>query len=330
MAQQQEVVRFEAQHAAMGTMYSIMAYAPPSVSLPDAVQRAFEEIDRLESLMSYHRPTSEICAVNHGAFKAPVQVAPELLALLEEAIGLSEQTGGAFDVTVGPLMKAWGFFRRQGCLPGEAKLAEALKRTGYRHISLDRKARTVGFDQEGMEIDLGAIGKGYAVDRVVDVLLAHGVRSALISSGGSSIAALGAPPGELGWEISLRDPFDPRIEARTLRLRNLSISISGGCEQMFVLDGKAYTHLIDPRNGQPAEGVVMTAVIGRSNALIDALSTAFFVLGAEGTREFLGCHEGITTIWFSLSGTVGAISQTMLASSNLVLPENCLLEFGDA
>ncbi len=328
MPPQPENLRFEAQHAAMGTVYSIAAYAPPSICLEDAVGLAFSEIDHLDELMSHYRPPSEICAINRGAFPAPMTVSAELFALLEDAFRLSEATRGAFDVTVGAMMKAWGFFRQSGRVPSAGELAQTLERTGFRRVRLDPQLRTVAFTSPGIEIDLGAIGKGYAVDRAAAILHERGVHNALISSGTSSIAALGAPPGQPGWKIAVCDPYDRRKQARALRLRNLSISISGGSEQVFVLDGRAYVHLLDPRTGFPVEGMLMSAVISTNNAQTDALSTAFFVLGVEGTREFLARNHGLTAILFK-PGEGRNVEQIVLASADATLPEGSLLRFED-
>lgn len=335
MPLQPENLRFEAQHAAMGTIYSIAAYAPPSISLEDAIGRAFAKIDRLDALMSNYRPPSEICAINRDAFAAPVTVSAELFALLQQAFHLSVATNGAFDVTVGALMKAWGFFRRRGRIPTPGELSQTLEHTGFRRVRLDPDARTIAFANPGIELDLGAIGKGYAVDCAVAVLREHGVSNALISSGTSSIAALGAPPGQLGWKIALCDPYDRRKQARALRLSNLSISISGGSEQVFILDGRPYIHLLDPRSGLPVEGTLMSAVIAAGNALSDALSTAFFVLGPDGALDFLARNPGLTALLFrpaaeqTTRARIRTFDQIVLVSSDPSLPEGSFLRLDD-
>ncbi len=310
-----ETVRYEGEHAAMGTVYSIAAYASPSISLENAAERAFAEIDRLDVLMSHYRPPSEICAINRGAAAGPMPVSGELFALIEEAFRISAETGGAFDVTVGPLMKAWGFFRRVGRVPSDDELAETRARTGYRRVRLDAEAKTVAFERSGMELDLGAIGKGYAVDRAAAVLREYGVRNALISSGTSSIAALGAPPGEKGWQISVCHPLDRRREACSLRLKDLSISISGGYEQCFVWNGKLYTHLLDPRSGAPVEDMLMAVVVAESNAASDALSTAFFVAGAEPARLYLRQHPNLSVILYRRGASTRDVEEISLQST---------------
>ncbi len=171
------------------------------------------------------------------------------------------------------------------------------------------------FDQPGIEFDLGAIGKGYAVDRAVSILRSAGVTQALVSSGTSSIYALGAPPGEPGWNVSVCHPFDRRKEACSLLLRDLSISISGVYEQCFALDGKLYSHLLDPRCGAPVENMLMTVVIAESNTAGDALSTAFFVGGVEQARQYLRHHPDLTAIFYMPGASAGAVEEISLQST---------------
>jgi len=316
------LVRHEASHAAMGTVFSIAAYGANSERLQDSLARSFREIERLDNLMSRYKPQSELSTINREAFHRAVVVTPELFSLLEGSLRFSEQTSGAFDITVGPLMKLWGFFRGCGRLPEPDELEQALRRTGYRHIKLDAAAHTLQFDEPGIELDLGAIGKGYAVDRVVEILRADGVSRALVSGGTSSIYAIGAPPGEQGWKISVCDPFDRRKQACSLRLRNMSISISGSQEKQFLLDGKVYTHLLDPRNGKPVEDMLMTVVLAPTNTASDALSTAFFVSGVKQTQAYLQNHPNLTAMFYLPKGSSRTPEQVVLKSNLIALPAN--------
>jgi FAD:protein FMN transferase len=309
------LVRHQAAHFAMGTIFSIIAYGSSAARLQDSTDRAFQEIDRLDRLMSHYRPDSELCTINREAARASIAASPELFALLQTCLSYSQQTNGAFDITVGPLMKLWGFFQNCGRTPARSELVETLGHIGYRHITLEPNAHAVAFDRPGIELDLGAIGKGYAVDRVVDLLRAQGVARALISSGSSSIYALGASPGEQGWEISIRHPLDSRKPARILRLRNLSISISGTQEQRFVLDGKMVGHLVDARMGMPVEKMLMTVVIAETNTAGDALSTAFFVAGPDETRAYLENHPNLTVLLYLPTSSQERVQEVQLASS---------------
>jgi thiamine biosynthesis lipoprotein len=316
------LVRHEASHAAMGTVFSIAAYGTNSERLQDSLARCFQEIDRLDNLMSRYKPDSELSTINREAFHRAVVVTPELFNLLQGSLRFSEQTYGAFDITVGPLMELWGFFRGCGRLPEPRELEQALRRSGYRHLKLNAAAHTLRFDVPGIELDLGAIGKGYAVDRVVEILRADGVSRALVSGGTSSIYSIGAPPGEHGWEISVCDPFDRRKQACSLRLRNMSISISGSQEKSFLLDGKVYTHLLDPRNGKPVEDMLMTVVIAASNTASDALSTAFFVSGVRQTQVYLQNHSNLTAMFYLPKGCLRTKEQVVLKSNHIALPAN--------
>jgi FAD:protein FMN transferase len=299
----------------MGTVFSIVAYAADASRLAQVVDHAFQEIDRLDNLMSHYNPESELCAINREAARQSVAATPEMFALLEESLRYSQETGGAFDITVGPLMKLWGFFQKCGRIPPKTELARTLKRIGYRQVHLHAAKRTVAFDRPEIELDLGAIGKGYAVDRVVDMLRAAGIARALVSSGASSIYALGAPPRRQGWQISICHPLHRQKQVRSLRLKNLSISISGGAEQCFVLDGKLYTHLLDPRSGVPVEHTLMTVVLAESNTAGDALSTAFHVAGVEPTRRYLRHHPDLAAILYRRSASARGVEEICLRSA---------------
>ena len=162
-------------------------------------------------MLSNYKPDSEWSEVNRDAAERPVKVSPELFELLSACLEYSRQSEGAFDITVGPLMKVWGFYKGTGHLPHRAEVAAALAKVGYRHILLDAATRTVRFDRPGVEIDPGGIGKGYAVDRMVDVLRQNGIQIALVAGSGSSIYGMGAPPDEpRGWQVKIRDPRDAR------------------------------------------------------------------------------------------------------------------------
>jgi thiamine biosynthesis lipoprotein len=313
-------VRYEASHQAMGTFFSIVAYGSNSACLEEATCEAFQVIDRLDQQMSHYKPDSELSAINRMAYSQRVAVKPELFGLLEDSIRYSEETNGAFDITVGPLMKSWGFFRGWGRRPSPAELAEALQKIGYRHIKLDAATQTIEFDRHGIELDLGAIGKGYAVDRVVEVLRSAGIEQALVSSGTSSIYALGAPPGEEGWKVSLCHPLDRTKSACILRLHNLSLSVSGEYEKSFELEGRIYSHIIDPRTGEPLENMLMTVVVAPSNTQSDALSTSFFVAGVKQCQVYLKQHPDLTAIFYVRS--THAVEQIVLKSAMTRLSEN--------
>lgn len=321
-----ELVRHEASHLAMGTMFSVVAYGSLSTCLEDVLRQAFHEVDRLDSLMSNYKPDSELSTINRGAYDRRVAVTPELFNLLQISLRYSKETDGAFDTTIGPLTKSWGFFRGFGRLPSAPEIAELLKRIGHQHVCLDAATLSISFDQPGIELDLGAIGKGVAVDRVVAILRTQGISRALVSSGTSSIFALGSPPFEQGWEISLCDPLDRRKVAGSLRLQNLAISVSGDYEKSFELGGQIYAHIFDPRLGVPAEEMLMTVVISPSATEGDALSTAFFVEGVQKSQALLEHHPDLTAILFMPTQSANMFERVVLKSREASLNAECFLQ----
>jgi thiamine biosynthesis lipoprotein len=277
----------EESRIAMGCTAIVRACGPDARVLPGIVGEALDEIDRIDRLMSHYRRDSPLSRLNREAANGPVAVDPELLAFLAECLRWSRESDGAFDITVGPLMKAWGFFRDEGRVPGEDELAQALSLVGHRHVLLDRAKGTVRFDRPGVELDPGGIGKGYAVDRVVELLRRRGVASALVNLGGSSVYGLGAPPGRRAWEVGIQDPTGPGKSALTVRLRNRALSVSGGYERFFEKDGVTYSHIMDPRTGRPVQGVLSVAVLTDTATTGDALDDVAFVQGVEQAAAFL-------------------------------------------
>jgi thiamine biosynthesis lipoprotein len=282
---------FRESRPAMGTSFEIHLYAASEAEAAAHFEAAFDEIERVEAALSNYRPTSELSRINASAASGPVVTDPEVFAFLRLALDVSRETDGAFDITVGRLIKAWGFFRGRGSYPSDDELARARAETGWRHVLLDPAARTVRFTAP-VELDPGAIGKGYAIDRVAALLERSGVRAALVGSGSSSIYALGAPPGMAGWTVRVPDPADRSHALATVVLRDRSISTSGNYEKFFRLGGRTYCHIVDPRTGRPVEGMLQTTVTAASAAESDALATALFVLGAEDGARVLEARPG--------------------------------------
>ena len=271
----------------MGTTATVRACGADESALRAAVADALDEVDRIDRLMSHYRPDSPLSRLNREAARGPVAVDRELVDFLELCLRWSRESEGAFDVTVGPLMKAWGFFRDEGRVPSERELAAARARVGHRLVSVDRRHGTVSFGREGVEIDLGGIGKGYAVDRAVARIRAHGVASALVNLGGSSVYGLGMPPGAEAWSMGIADPTSPEREALRVPLRDRALSVSGGYARAFVKDGVTYSHIMDPRTGRPVSGVLSVAVLSASAMDGDALDNVLFVQGLARARAFV-------------------------------------------
>jgi thiamine biosynthesis lipoprotein len=279
-AQPAELLRLEASVDAMGSTYSVVLYGVERARLESAVDAAFDEVRRLDRMLSNYRKDSELSEVNRYAAERPVKVTPELFGLLSACGEYSRRSDGAFDISVGPLMKVWGFYKGSGRLPGKAEVARALQQVGYRKILLDAETRTVRFAQAGVELDPGGIGKGYAVDRMVEVLKENGITSALISAGGSSIYGMGAPGSQpQGWEVKIRHPRDARKTIEQLYLKDQSLSTSGSYEKFFVAEGKTYSHIMDPRTGFPAPGMLSVSVLAPKTLDSEAWTKPCFILG---------------------------------------------------
>jgi FAD:protein FMN transferase len=320
-------VRYEASHPSMGTVYTVVAYGGDADFLAETVNEVFEEVDRLDAQMSNYKPESELSRINREAAREDVVVEPRLFGLIQLCLELSEDTEGAFDITVGPLMKAWGFFRGQGRVPSPQEIHDVLKHVGYRHVHLDAARHTIHFDEKGIELDLGAKAKGYAVDRAVQILEENGITSALVSAGTSSIYALGAPPGEKGWKISLRDPFDQNKAAEVVYLKNYSLSTSGNYERFFKMGGKVYSHIMNPHTGMPVEGMLSACAFTERTTDSDGLSTALYVLGVDASRNYLARHPNITAIFYLPSGgTEKTLKRVFLQSPSYRLSQDALVE----
>ena len=283
-----EPLRLKRSTDAMGTTFSVVVYGSDPAAMNEAVDTAFEEAHRLDALLSNYRPESEWSRINREAAARPATTSPELLAFLSDCIDYSRASEGTFDVTVGPLMRAWGFFGGNRHVPSAEEIRQALELVGYQHVQLDVKKRTVRFDRPGVEIDPGGVGKGYAVDRMVAILRARGFRNALVAATGSSIFGLGNPPEEpRGWPISISDPWDHRKNAAQVFLKDLSLSTSGSYEKSFRVGAHRYSHIMDPRHGVPAKGAVQVTVIAPRAIDSEVWAKPYYIQGPAWT----GVHK---------------------------------------
>jgi thiamine biosynthesis lipoprotein len=267
----------------------------------DAARDALSEADRVEQLLTVFCQSSELSRVNREASAGAGAggVDAELWALLQRAVRLHAETDGAFDITSMPLSRCWGFMGRDGRVPPAADIESARASVGLEHVRLDDAARRVRFERPGVALNLGAIGKGYALDRMADVLWQGGVGRALLSAGGSSVLAIGGHGR--GWPIDLRSPQVRTARLARVHLRDGALGTSGAGEQFVVSGGARYGHVIDPRTGWPAQGVLSATVIAAAAADADALSTAFLVGGPALAARYCDGHPGTMAV-LTLSG----------------------------
>jgi len=269
----------------MGTSFDIVAYGSQRERLESAIADALGEAKRLDGLLSNYRPESELSRVNRLGSRGPMTLSSELFQFLSACRAYSRSSEGTFDVTVGPLVRAWGFYKGTGQLPQREEVMRALDKVAYTNIILDEQNMTVCLAKEGVELDPGGIGKGFAVDKMVEILKYEEIYSALIIAGGSTIYALGTPPNEPGWKVTIKDPRQPSKVAETLTLKNEAVSTSGNLEKFFWADGKIWGHIIDPRTGYPAIGTLSVSVIAPRSVDSEAWTKPYYILGRVWTEK---------------------------------------------
>jgi thiamine biosynthesis lipoprotein len=276
----------------------------------------------LERQLSYFRPESEISQINRTAAEREVEVEPRLFGLLQLAMRVWRESGGAYDLTAAPLWEAWGFARRAGAIPKDDQLAAARALVGSQWVELNERRSTIRFHRAGVRLNLGSIGKGYAVDRAVELLLAEGVTDFLVHGGYSSVAARGGvgwtsesvllhetdsevhPTSErTPWTIGVKDPLRTDVRVGQIELNDRALGTSGAQHQSFRHQGKRYGHILDPRTGWPADGVLAVSVTAPTAAEADALSTAFYVLGPQWAMDYCrhpqaGTRPSIAAVMF--------------------------------
>ncbi len=250
---------------------------------------ALNEVGRLEGRLTVFREDSEVAVVNRQALFHDVPIEADLFELLSLGAELHRQTGGAFDFTAGALARCWGFHQRQGRFPSGREIEDARRRVGVEHVFLNPSNRSVRFTR-AVEINLGAIGKGFALDRAGAVLRTGGLSDALLHAGHSSVLALGSNPtgglSEEGWRVGVRDPLRRDRDMAVFRLVDRALSTSGIGEQSFVHNGRRFGHILDARSGWPAQGRLSATAITERAAEADALSTAFFVMSNGEVEDF--------------------------------------------
>jgi thiamine biosynthesis lipoprotein len=271
------------------------------VALRAAGEEALAEIQRLEARLSLYRPDSEIARVNARAAREPVRVTPEVFSLLDHARRLSIETDGAFDITIAPLMRCWGFLGANGEMPAPEAIAAARDCVGMRLVELDARNFTVRFARPGVMLDLGAIGKGYAIEQAANLLRDAGVTDALIHGGTSTACGLGQPPDAEGWRVAIDRPAEGgHAKAKTLlttvTLKDQALSVSAVWGKCFEAGGRVFGHEIDPRTGWPANAAVLAAVVAPSATESDALSTALITVGPDGHDAISQLRPGMRTL----------------------------------
>lgn len=280
---------------AMDTVMDLTAYGPQAEA---ALSAGVEEINTLDGLLSAQRPESDIARLNRAQGEA-VTVSDRTARLLETALGLCADTDGALDVTVYPVMRAWGFDSKNYRVPSESELAALLEQVDYAAITV--KGNTVTAPA-GVELDLGAVGKGCAADRVVALWRELGVESGLLNLGGN-VQCLGAKPDGSDWSVGIRDPEDESALLATVTGRDMAVVTSGAYQRYFEEGGVVYHHIMDPKTGKPVHsGAASVTIVAESGVLCDALSTALYVMGPEAASDYWRAHRDFEMIYYTDGG----------------------------
>lgn len=285
---------FESKH--MGTTFRVVLYAPDRPTAEKAAKAVFARVGELERVMSDYDAKSELmrlCRANDAEPGKPVVVSQTLFEVLQKAQEVSRKSDGAFDVTVGPLVRLWRDARRTQQLPDPNELAEAMTKVGYEKVVLDLKARTVMLKVPGMRLDVGGIGKGYAADEGLAVLRDFGITRALVAASGD--VAVGEPPPDAdAWVVEIA-PLDKGMPARRVKLTNAAVSTSGDLYQFVEIGGVRYSHVLDPKTGLGLTGRRSVTVIARRGIQADSLSKAASVLPPEKALALIDSIDGATT-----------------------------------
>ncbi len=269
---------------------------------PQATDLAIEALDlieQLESRLSVYKPRSDLSLLNRFGSQRAIPLSSDVISLLQLAQDIHAWTDGAFDITAGSLSDAWGFSRRQGVMPSAVQISDALQCVGSRLLELDAIASQGRLLRAGVQTNPGGIGKGYALDRAAQRLDNGGIADYMIHGGLSSVVARGDRQHPLtggGWLVTLKHPWRLEQDLGKIRLRDQALGTSGSGKQFFHFGGQRYSHIIDPRSGWPAQGLLSATVICRSSAVADALATALFVMGPEDARKFCESHPQVGAI----------------------------------
>ena len=294
---------------AMACQFEVLLNADAQKEASEVAIKALDLVDKLEDKLSLYRDHSDLCRVNRLAAKEPQAVDDDLWEILEYATQLYSRTNGAFDITSAPLSRLWGFYRRDGRIPDPEEITQTLQQVGMRHLKLNAKQQTVFFDRPEIELDLGSLGKGFAIDQCRDLLKAAGVEDFLIHGGYSSVLAAGkrlSPEVPVhGWAIAVRDPYRPNHRLGRLVLKDQALGTSGLANQSFIYQGRRYGHILDPQTGMPADRLVSVTVVSPIGMCADALATAFFVMGPEAVHDYCQTQENIGALLLVQTSNLG-------------------------
>ncbi|MFT4202466.1 MAG: FAD:protein FMN transferase [Chitinophagaceae bacterium] len=287
----------------MGGKFEITVVAVDSTIANANIDTIIQEISRIEYLISDWKPQTQVSAINRNAGVQPVKVDKEVLELTQRAIQLSELTGGAFDISFAAMEKIWHFDGSDMAMPDSETVRHAVRLVGYRDIVIDTGASTIFLKNKGMKIGFGALGEGYAVDRCRVMMQRKGIVGGLINATGD-IGTWGKQADGKDWVVGVTNPFDPASVFKVVRLSGGSVTTSGSYEKYVMIDGKRYSHIINPVTGYPATGLCSVTVFGRDTEFCNGLSTSIMVLGKEKGRQLLMKFPAYSAVMIDDNGKI--------------------------
>jgi FAD:protein FMN transferase len=293
----------------MGTVVQITVAHRSEEDARSVIREALAEFQRIDHLMSSYKPGSVVFKVNQIGSTVKVPVGEEVFRIVQDAVAISAASDGAFDATIWPVARLWDF-DQGGRIPEIETLVKKLALVGYKNIKFDVSDNSVGFDLEGMGLDLGAIAKGWAVDRAMEKIKDRGIHNAIIDAGGD-LRIIGARPGKKFWRIGVQHPRDPGALLVTFNLNDTAIVTSGDYERFFIVDGIRYHHILDPATGRPARGCQSVTVLAPTAAEADACATAAFVLGPSRGLAFLRARPGVRGVIVGANGELHWSEETL-------------------
>jgi thiamine biosynthesis lipoprotein len=296
---------FKKKKSLLGSPFEITVVATDSVQANQFVNMAFDEVTRIEHLISDWIPTTQISKVNQQAGIAAVKVDLEVFELVERALKISKITDGAFDISYASMDKIWKFDGSMKTMPTEEAIKKSVAKVGYEHILLDANNTTIFLENEGMKLGLGGIGQGYIADKIKVLLQKNGCTSGLVNVSGD-INTWGKQPNGADWSVGIVNPMNKNKVFATFPLYDSAVETSGSYEKYVTFNGKRYSHIIDPRTGYPATGIVSVSVFAKQTELADALATGIFVLGVEVGLDLVNQLKGIGCIIVDEKGAIHA------------------------
>ena len=304
---------FKREMGLMGCQFDITVVASSQNEANSYIDIAVEEIQRIETMISSWKPDSQTSAVNRNAGLKPVKVDDELFQLIKRSIQLSTITDGAFDISFASIDHIWNFNKQETTMPDQAKLLSSVEAIGYEHIQLDEANSTVFLTKKGMKIGFGAIGKGYAADKAKELLIKKGVKSGIINASGD-MNTWGKKPDGTAWKVAITNPMDQTKSYGLFEINNQAVVTSGNYEKYVRINGERYSHIIDPRTGQPTKGILSVSIFAPKAEMADALATSIFVMGVDVGLNLINQLPNVEAIIVKSNGSLATSNQINITS----------------